>query len=264
MESLGQDLRHGLYLLRKHRGFSFVAILTFAFGIGANTALFSAVNAALFRPTYAQHPAELVFLFNGDKDRQGTSNHSYPAYVDLREGSADMLSGLAAYTTRPVNMRVGPEVERINVGLISANYLRVLGVRPIAGRELLAEEDVTPGAHPVALISESLWRHRFGGAAPRGDQQVSLNNRPRREVLLFVLNQGLRPLLWGTLLGLFPCALLALVASIEVFQDKTVPFGDLAFIAAVVAAQMALALVVCWMPARRAMRLDPIVVLRAD
>jgi hypothetical protein len=87
-------------------------------GTHANTAVFSAVNAALFRPTYAERPAELVSFFNGGRDRQGTSNHSYPAYVDLRDGTAAILSGLAAYTTRPVNMIVGHKVERINVGLV--------------------------------------------------------------------------------------------------------------------------------------------------
>jgi putative ABC transport system permease protein len=160
METLRQDLPYGLYLLRKHSGFALVAIVTLAFGIGANTALFSAVNAALFRPTYAERPAELVSLFNGGHDRQGTSNHSYPAYADLRDGTAEILSGLAAFTTRPVNMILGHQVGRINVGLVSGNYLRVLGVRPVAGRDFLPNEDVTPGAHAVALISEGRRAHR--------------------------------------------------------------------------------------------------------
>jgi putative ABC transport system permease protein len=201
METLNQDLRYGLYLLRKHPGFALVAIVTLAFGIGANTALFSAVNAALFRPTYAERPAELVSLFNGGHDRQGTSNHSYPAYADLRDGTAEILSGLAAYTTRPVNMILGHQVERINVGLVSGNYLRVLGVRLVAGRDFLPEEDVTPGAHAVALISESLWRQRFGAAAVRGDQLVWVTNRPY------------------TVVGVVPdaAARMALVVKIDVF-----------------------------------------------
>jgi predicted permease len=201
METFAQDLRYGLYLLRKHPGFAVVAIGTLAFGIGANTVLFSAVNAALFRPTYADRPAELVSLFNGGRDRQGTSNHSYPAYVDLRNATAEILSGLAAYTTRPVNMIVGQQVQRINVGLVSANYLTVLGVRPLAGRDFLPEEDVSPGAHAVVLISENLWRQRFAAASPRGDQQVWLTNRPY------------------TVVGVVPddAARMALVVAIDVF-----------------------------------------------
>jgi putative ABC transport system permease protein len=201
METLGQDLRYGLYLLRKHPGFAIVAIATLAFGIGANTVLFSAVNAALFRPTHAERPAELVSLFNGGRDRQGTSNHSYPSFVDLRNGTAEALSGLAAYTTRPVNLILGQHVERINVGLVSANYLNVLGVRPVAGRAFLPEEDATPGAHAVALISEGLWRQRFGAAPLRGDQQVWLANRPY------------------TVVGVVPdaAARMALIVKIDVF-----------------------------------------------
>jgi predicted permease len=86
----------------------------------------------------------------------------------------------------------------------------------------------------------------------------------RRQLLRFVLRQGLRPLIWGTLLGLLPCGVLALVAIVEVFRDKTVTFGDLAFVGGVIAAQMAVALFVCWIPARRAVGLDPVVALRAD
>jgi putative ABC transport system permease protein len=87
---------------------------------------------------------------------------------------------------------------------------------------------------------------------------------PRRKIFRFVLNQGVRPLLWGTLLGLLPCVMLALVAVIEVFRDERVPLGDIAFIGGILAAQMAVALLVCWIPARRAVRLDPVVALRAD
>jgi macrolide transport system ATP-binding/permease protein len=178
MESFRSDLRHGLQLLRKHPGFSVVAVVTLAVAIGAYTALFSVVNAALFRPIHAQNPAELVSLFNGGADRQGTSNHSYPAYIELRDGTRDVFSGLAAYTTRPANMVAGPQARRINVGLVSANYFSALGVHPLAGRDFLVEEEATPGRHAVALISESLWRREFGHAAVRGGQQLWLTNRP--------------------------------------------------------------------------------------
>jgi predicted permease len=178
VDTLWQDVRHGLRRLRHDPGFALVAVVTLSLGIGANTALFSVVNTALFRPSHANNPTELVSLFNGDRDRHGTSNHAYPDYVDLRDGSTDLLSGLAAFTTRPVNLVAGRSVERINVGLVTANYFRVLGVKPVIGRDFLPDENVTPGAHPVALVSEGLWRRQLGAVTALGDQQVWLNNKP--------------------------------------------------------------------------------------
>jgi predicted permease len=178
VDTFWQDVRHGLRLLLNNPSFALVAVVTLALGIGANTALFSVVNTALFRPAYAENPAELVSIFNGDRNRHGTSNHAYPDYVDLRDGSTDLMSGLAAFTTRPVNLIAGQSVERINVGLVTANYFRVLGIKPLIGRDFLPEENVTPGAHPVALVSEGLWRRQLGAVAQLGNQRVWLNNKP--------------------------------------------------------------------------------------
>ncbi len=178
MDTFRQDLRYGLRLLRKYPGFALVAIGTLALSIGANTALFSLVNTALFRPAYADKPDQLISVFNGDAGRRGTSNHAYPDYADLRDGTSDLLSGLAAFTTVPANLAAGGGVERINAGLVTANYFRVLGVRPVIGRDFLPEENVAPGAHPVALVSEGLWRRQLGGGTDLGRQQVWLNNKP--------------------------------------------------------------------------------------
>jgi predicted permease len=178
MDTFWQDLRHGLYLLRSQPGFALVSILTLAIGIGANTTLFSVANAALLRPTYATAPAELVSIFNGDRDGHGSSNHAWPDYRDLRDNTTPFLAGLAAFTTRPVNLLTMREVERINVGLISAEYFHVLGIAPIAGRDFRPEENEVPGAHPVALISESLWRRQFGATPQIATQQIWLNNAP--------------------------------------------------------------------------------------
>jgi predicted permease len=173
---LGQDLRYAGAMLLKHPGFSLVAILTLALGIGANAAIFSLVNTALLRPIHADKPEQLVSIFRGDKDRNGTSNHSYPDYLDLRRESADLVSGLAAFTTRPVNLLAGRDTQRINVGLISDNYFHVLGVRPLAGRDLLPDENESPGARAVALISEGLWRRQFGATVDLAGRDVWLNN----------------------------------------------------------------------------------------
>jgi len=178
MDALWQDLRHGLHLLRSQPGFALVSIVTLAIGIGANTTLFSVANAALLRPTYAAAPAELVSLFNGDQDGHGISNHAYPDYRDLHDRTTPFLSGLAAFTTRPVNLLTTREVERINVGLISAQYFRVLGIAPLAGRDFRPDENDVPGAHSVALISEGLWRRQFGATPQITTEHVWLNNTP--------------------------------------------------------------------------------------
>jgi len=157
-----QDARYALRQLRKSPGFTAVAVLTLALGIGANTAIFSLVNSALLKPVPAENPNQLVSIFFGDPEGHGLSNHSYADYLDYRKESGDVLSGLAAYTTLPANLVVGQATERINAGLVSDNYFSVLGVRPIIGRAFLPEENSKPGGNFTAVISESLWRRAFG------------------------------------------------------------------------------------------------------
>ncbi len=174
--NLWRDVRYGLRMLRKDPGFSSVAILTLALGIGANTAIFSLVNTALFKQVSARNPNQLVSVFYGDPHGNGLSNHSYPDYLDYREQSADVLSGLAAYTTDPANLVIGQTTERVNVGLVTDNYFSVLGVNPIAGREFLPGENSSPGNDFTAVISESLWRREFGGTKNLTGSTISLNN----------------------------------------------------------------------------------------
>lgn len=176
LERLLQDVRYGLRMLRKDPVFSTVAILTLALGIGANTAIFSLVNTALFKQVSARKPNQLVSVFFGDPHGNGLSNHSYPDYLDYRKQSADVLSGLAAYTTDPANLVIGQTTQRVNVGLVTDNYFSVLGVNPIAGREFLPGENSSPGNDFTAVISESLWRREFGGTKNLTGSTISLNN----------------------------------------------------------------------------------------
>jgi predicted permease len=176
MQILLQDARYALRQLRKSPGFTAVAVLTLALGIGANTAIFSLVNSALLKPVPAENSNQLVSIFFGDPEGHGLSNHSYADYLDYRKESSDVLSGLAAYTTLPANLVVGQATERINVGLISDNYSSVLGVVPILGRAFLPEENSKPGGDFTAVISESLWRRLFGENRALGGKTVWLNN----------------------------------------------------------------------------------------
>jgi predicted permease len=176
METLTQDLRYAFRVLRKNPGFTTVAVITLALGIGANTAVFSLVNSTLFKPFYATNPAELVSIFWGDTEGHGLSNHSYADYLDYRKESDPILSELAAFTTVPANLVLGQGTERINVGLVSDNYFSILGISPIVGRAFLPEENSAAGSSFVAVISENLWRQKFGGTHALAGKSVWLNN----------------------------------------------------------------------------------------
>jgi predicted permease len=176
VETSWQDLRFAARMLRKNPGFTAVAVLTLALGIGTNTAIFSLVNTVFFKPGPAENSNELVTVFFGDLAGHGLSNHSYADYLDYRKESGDVLSGLAAYTTLPANLVVAQTTERINAGLVSDNYFAVLGVRPIVGRAFLPGAASKTGDDFSAVISEGLWRRGFGGTRDLAGKTVWLNN----------------------------------------------------------------------------------------
>jgi predicted permease len=170
-------LRHNLTFafrrLRLSPGFTAAAIVTLALGIGANTTIFSLVNAVVFRPFGVQRQNELVsFNMHASKDEFPTL--SYPDYKDYRDRNT-VLSGLAMYRTIPMNMsRTGNGNVRLWGYEVSGNYFDMLGVPAISGRVLHAGDDVKRGGHPVAVISYSCWRARFGGAPDIAGQSVKI------------------------------------------------------------------------------------------
>lgn len=174
MSGLLQDIRYALRQLRKNPGFTAIAVLMLALAIGANTAIFSLVNAALFKLVGVDHPNQLVSVFFGDDRGHGLSNHSYADYLDYRNQSGDVLSGLAAYTTVPANLVINQATERVNVGLVSDNYFSVLGVKQLAGCACLHEQTNNHGDFS-AVISESLWRRKFDGSRDLIGRTVWLN-----------------------------------------------------------------------------------------
>ncbi|MGH9768484.1 MAG: ABC transporter permease [Blastocatellia bacterium] len=174
MQTLWQDLRYGLRMLRRNPGFTIAAALSLALGIGANTAIFSVVNAALLRPLPVKEPDRLVGLYRKIPQDRNHNRFSYPNYLDTRDRNQS-FSGLAAYYFTPLNLSGGGQTERLWGKVVSGNYFSTLGVEFAQGRTFLPEEDRTPGAHPVAVVSHGLWQRRFGGDPNLVGKTVTLN-----------------------------------------------------------------------------------------
>jgi len=174
MDTLLNDIRYGARMLWKNKGLSAIALLSLAVGIGGNAAVFSVVNSVLFRPRAVLRPHELVAIYNGDH-QQPYQSMSYPTYQELRDKSG-VFSGLAAYAiARQFTITGSEDVEQIWGEVVAGNYFDVLGVRPALGRLLNPSDDVTPGAHPVVVLSHAFWRTRLAGRADVVGRDVLLN-----------------------------------------------------------------------------------------
>jgi predicted permease len=172
--TLVQDLRYAVRYLAKAPGFTLAATLSLGLGIGANSAIFSMVNATLLRPLPFERSAELVDV----NSPSGSRVYSFPAFEDLRRGSAPVLSDMMGFGGISVSMAEGEGIDLVGGAIVTGNYFQVLGVRPLRGRLLQPADDVTPGAHPVAVISASLWRTRFGEREDIVGLPVRLNGQP--------------------------------------------------------------------------------------
>src|SRR5437867_7140887 len=142
LETLMQELRFSVRILRKNPGFTALAVLTLALGIGANTAIFSLLNAALLRPLPGvRNPGSLVTLYGGTERFRNTV-FSYPAYVDIRDRN-QVFSGVIAFRGSEVHVSTDAQTKRVKGELVTGNYFDVLGVTPVLGRRFLPEEDRT-------------------------------------------------------------------------------------------------------------------------
>jgi len=172
MEHLIQDVRYGLRSMRRSPGFTAVAVLTLALGIGANTALFSVVNAVLLNPLPYWQPDRLVALYGRDATFTETSI-SYPNFLDwVRDNRS--FSALAAYRADDFNLTGMGEAERVPAEMISASFFPLLGVNPVIGRACRPQEDQV-GAAPVVLISSGLWKRKFGASPAALGKSLTLN-----------------------------------------------------------------------------------------
>jgi macrolide transport system ATP-binding/permease protein len=165
-----QDLVYAARMLRKSPGFAAAAILTLALGIGANTAIFSLVNATLLQRLPVQNRDRLLYVFNGPQ----WNTLSYPAYAALRDGNR-MLDGLAAWGGITASLNADGETDLVSGVIVTGNFFEVLGLAAGRGRLLSTTDDVTPGAHPVAVISHRLWQRRFAGRPDIVGSQIRLN-----------------------------------------------------------------------------------------
>src|SRR5215207_3466676 len=175
-EDMFQDLRYGARMLLKNPLFTAVAVATLALGIGANTAIFSFVNAVLLRALPVAEPERLVYVFGGTRESPYNVS-SYPDYLDYRERNG-VFSALAAYAPITLSLNSNDQPDMISGLIVTGNYFDTLGVRAQAGRTFLPEEDTTPGGHPVAVISHELWQSRFAGEAGVAGRQLLLNGQP--------------------------------------------------------------------------------------
>ncbi|MGZ4855555.1 MAG: ABC transporter permease [Candidatus Angelobacter sp.] len=158
--SLPQDLRYGARALVKSPGFSLIAVLTLALGIGANTAIFSVVNGVLLNPLPFHHPDQLVSMFQEIPNFKNGSI-SYPNFTDWRRMNTTFTT-MAAYRSSGFNLSGNGEPERLHGEMISAGFFEILGVNPIMGRTFTTDEDRL-GANPTVMITEGLWQRKFGG-----------------------------------------------------------------------------------------------------
>ena len=162
MELLLRDIRFGLRGLIKRPGFTVIALITLALGIGANTAIFSVVNAVLLRPLPFQKPEELVIVWEDATFAGFPHNTPAPAnYVDWKAQNQS-FADMAASNETSFNLTGDGEPERVASYSVTANFFPLLGVQPLLGRSFLTEED-RPGANKVVVLSYSLWQSRYGG-----------------------------------------------------------------------------------------------------
>jgi macrolide transport system ATP-binding/permease protein len=175
IETLVQDLRYSFRRLIKSPGFTIVAVLSLALGIGANTAIFSLVNTAALRPLPVESPEQLVSLTNVAENRLFPT-FSYPNYKDFRDRN-NAFAGLIAYRFAPLSVSHDGVNERLWGYVVTGNYFEVLGVKAFMGREITAEDDKLVGAHPVTVLSYESWQRRFGGDPGVVGKSLIVNGR---------------------------------------------------------------------------------------
>jgi putative ABC transport system permease protein len=175
MSTLIQDLKYGLRMLAKNPGFTAVAVVTLALGIGATTAIFTVFNAVFLRPLPYPHPEELVYV------QENLETYGVNPFAGNREFMAwrnrsKSLSQIAAYISFQANLTGSDGAERVNCGSASLSFFSMLGANPVVGRAFLPEEDRL-GGPPVVILSHALWERRFGGDASVVGKGLTLDGK---------------------------------------------------------------------------------------
>ena len=171
-----KDIVYGIRMLTKNPGVTLVAVITLGLGIGANAAIFSAVNAFLMRPLPVPRATELVRPMEMTEDRELTDEMSYPDFLSYREQSTSFV-GLSAEDMVPIALDTENQSDVIWGQVVSASYFDVLDVKPILGRTFLPDEDKTIGGNAVVVLGHSLWQQRFGSDQNIVGKTVRMNDR---------------------------------------------------------------------------------------
>jgi putative ABC transport system permease protein len=182
LETLVADLRYGARALVKHPGYSLLAVLTLGLGIGANTAIFSVINGVLLKPLPYEHGDRLVVLQqSAPLSGRRNTGVAIAEYFDYRTRATDVFDGLVEYHQMNFDLINRGEPDRVNTGVVSANFFDLLGIKPIVGRTFVAADDVH-GAEPVLVLSYSYWKTKFGGDPNIIGQVFEMNDRPHRVI----------------------------------------------------------------------------------
>ena len=184
VEQIVKDLGYGLRMLRKNFGFSAVAVVTLALGMGANAAIFTVINAVMLRALPVKHPEELVTVGNPARVHSwGTGTprtdvFSYPLYRELRENNQVFSSLLASSNLGSLRIAFDGGPETASGRLVTENYFETLAVEALLGRTFTADDGRKPGSDPVLVISYGYWRRRFSADASVIGRKILLNNYP--------------------------------------------------------------------------------------
>ena len=177
MNTLLQDIRFGIRMLTKSPSLSIVATIALALGIGANTAIFSVVNAVLLRPLPFPNPDSMVSLFETDQQRGYKSgSHSYPNFFDVREQNT-VFERVASYYSGDFILTGSGEPSRLQGAVVTADLFPLLGIAPLHGRTFVADED-KPGTTRVVILSQQLFQRRFNSDLNLLNQPITLNGTP--------------------------------------------------------------------------------------
>ena len=174
MTTLWQDVRYGVRMLRKNPGFTAVAVLTLALGIGANTTIFSVVNAVLLKPLPYPEPGQLVQL-RADWSGSPSTVIGSSTFVEVKAQSQS-LARIAAYSGGDMTLTGAGSAEQVVAGAVTADFFPLLGVQPAWGRNFTREED-TPNGPKAAILGHGLWQSRFGGDADVLGRTITLNEQ---------------------------------------------------------------------------------------
>ena len=203
-DEMFQDLRYGARMLLKNKAFTFVAVLSLALGIGANTAIFSLLDAVLLKMLPVKTPEQLVFLERSGVPQgpKRSSNLSYAFFEQLR-AQHEALAGVCTFASSPrVNVAVDGQAEVADVQRVSGSFFALLGVNALLGRTITEEDDKVPGGHPVVVISHHYWQRRFARDPAIVGKTIVVNGHPFTIIGVtppdfFGVTVGEAPALWA-------------------------------------------------------------------